>query len=72
MEDLPIGSKITLKVIETEGCDDCFFGGQNWIKNYLRGGLKQHLFLVKAASSQKQGMLARLDGTNVIFKEVKE
>lgn len=38
MEDLPIGSKITLKVIETEGCDDCFFGGQNWRKNYLRGG----------------------------------
>lgn len=28
MEDLPIGSEITLKVIETEGCNDCFFGGQ--------------------------------------------
>ena len=28
MEDLHIGSEITLKVIETEGCNDYFFGGQ--------------------------------------------
>lgn len=25
MEDLPIGSEIILKVVEHEGCDNCFF-----------------------------------------------
>lgn len=41
--------------------------------------MKQQVFLVKAASSKRRGMLAppdycynRLDGKNVIFKRIKE
>lgn len=58
MEDLPIGSEITLKVVEseTEECNGCFFD------NF--GGCTKGSFECIAGR--------RSDHKNVIFKEIKE
>lgn len=61
MEDLPIGSEITLKVVEseTEECNGCFFDGRN--------GCCVAISLVMECVPKY-----RSDGKNIIFKEVKE
>lgn len=54
MEDLPVGSEITLKVVEInkKSCSGCFFAKEGYAcPDYC---------------------YTRLDGKNVIFKEVKE
>lgn len=58
MEDLPIGSEIVLKVVEseTEECNGCFFD------NYG----------CNASDMFKCGYANRSDGKGIIFKEVKE
>lgn len=65
MEDLPIGSEIVLKVVEseTEECDDCFFGYDDTCYNPTYNGWGDG-FLCEPEE--------RSDGKHVIFKEVKE
>lgn len=60
MEDLPIGSEITLKVVEseTEGCNGCFFD---------RNGSCVAILLGMECVPKY-----RSDKNDVIFKEVKE
>lgn len=59
MEDLPIGSEIVLKVVEseTEECNGCFFDSKDSCGVWRN---------CSCASKQ------RSDHKNVIFKEVKE
>lgn len=56
MEDLPVGSEIILKVVETEevDCTGCFFAGDDIPCTGICCDFE------------------RSDGKNVIFKEVKE
>lgn len=59
MEDLPIGSEIVLKVVEseTEECNGCFFDSKKFCEVW-----QQYPCSIKERSDHK----------NVIFKEVKE
>lgn len=61
MEDLPIGSEITLKVVEDkkEECNGCFFFE-----------LSSDLY-TKTCTGFKCGSTERKDGKNVQFKRVK-
>lgn len=61
MEDLPIGSKIVLKVVETEKeqCNGCFF---DEIANCINIDMCNR---IKCASNERK------DGKNVQFKRVK-
>ena len=59
MEDLPIGAEITLKVVEHEGCDKCFFYE---IANNIN---------VDACERIKCARFERKDGKNVQFIRVK-
>ena len=68
MEDLPIGSEIVLKVVESEkeecnGCDDCFFGYDDTCYNPTYNGWGDGFLCEREERS---------DGKHVIFKEVKE
>lgn len=65
MEDLPIGSEIVLKVVEseTEECNGCFFGYDDTCYNPTYNGWGDG-FLCEPEE--------RSDGKHVIFKEVKE
>lgn len=62
MEDLPIGSEVVLKVVETKeaDCTGCFF---DEIANCINIDMCNR---IKCASNE------RSDKKNVIFKEVKE
>lgn len=62
MEDLPIGSEVVLKVVETKeaDCTGCFF---DEIANCINIDMCNR---IKCASNE------RSDHKNVIFKEVKE
>lgn len=59
MEDLPIGSEITLKVVESEKeeCNGCFF-------DEISSNIYENVCGVCSASTRK-------DGKNVQFKRVK-
>lgn len=61
MEDLPIGSEITLKVVESEeaDCSGCFF---DEIANCINIDMCNR---IKCASNERK------DGKNVQFKRVK-
>ena len=62
MEDLPIGSEITLKVVEDKKgeCNGCFF--YEFASDIY----------ADTCTGFKCGSTERKDGKNVIFKEVKE
>ena len=59
MEDLPIGSEIILKVVESNGCNGCFFDeiSSNIYENICKD-------ICCAAIDRK-------DGKNVQFKRIK-
>lgn len=59
MEDLPIGAEITLKVVEHEGCDKCFF-------YEIASNIN-----VNACERIKCARFERKDGKNVQFIRVK-
>ena len=61
MEDLPIGSEIVLKVVETEkpDCSGCFF---DEIANIINIEMCNR---IKCTSNERK------DGKNVLFKRVK-
>jgi uncharacterized Fe-S center protein len=65
MEDLPIGSEITLKVVEseTEECNGCFFCIEGTCYNPTRNDWADGF------QCQPED---RSDGKSIIFKEVKE
>ena len=62
MEDLPVGSEITLKVVEDKKgeCNGCFF--YEFTSDIY----------ADTCTGFKCGSTERKDGKNVIFKEVKE
>lgn len=62
MEDLPVGSEITLKVVEInkKSCSGCFFDGADDYCGATSLGLKLECFLQ-----------CRSGGKNVIYKKVK-
>ena len=62
MEDLPVGSQITLKVVEDKKgeCNGCFF--YEFASDIY----------ADTCTGFKCGSTERKDGKNVIFKEVKE
>ena len=62
MEELPVGSEITLKVVEDKKgeCNECFF--YEFASDIY----------ADTCSGFKCGSTERKDGKNVIFKEVKE
>ena len=62
MEDLPIGSEITMKVVEDKKgeCNGCFF--YEFASDIY----------ADTCTGFKCGSTERKDGKNVIFKEVKE
>lgn len=59
MEDLPIGAEVTLKVVDAEDCDGCFF---DEIINCINIDMCNR---IKCASNERK------DGKNVQFKRVK-
>lgn len=59
MEDLPVGAEITLKVVEHEGCDKCFF-------YEIASNIN-----VDACERIKCARFERKDGKNVQFIRVK-
>lgn len=65
MEDLPIGSEIVLKVVETKevDCTGCFFSIDGTCYNPTRNGW---------ADGFQCEPEDRSDGKSIIFKEVKE
>lgn len=58
MEDLPVGAEVTLKVVEAENCDGCFFDSK--------------MFCCEVWRKYPCSIKIRSDHKNVIFKEVKE
>lgn len=59
MKELPVGSEIVLKVVESEGCDECFF-------NKLSSEISENICKrIKCALNE------RIDKKNVQFKMVK-
>ena len=66
MEELKVGERATLEVIEQNvcnGCDDCFFGYDDICYNLTYNGWCDGF-----QCEPKE----RYDGKNVIFKEIKE
>ncbi len=59
MEDLPIGAEVVLKVVEHEGCDNCFFYE---IASNINADVCERI---------KCARIERKDGKNVQFKRVK-
>lgn len=60
MEDLPIGSEVTLKVVESECCcDGCFFAE---LESNIYENICEH---IKCSSNERK------DKKNVQFKRVK-
>ncbi len=59
MEDLPIGSEITLKVVESNSCDGCFF--VELATDIFENVCKR----IKCTADKRK------DGKNVQFKRVK-
>ena len=59
MEDLPIGSEIILKVVESDSCNGCFFAE-------LETDISENICKrIKCTASERKG------GKNVQFKRVK-
>ena len=59
MEDLPIGAEITLKVVENNSCNGCFFAELD--TDIFENVCKR----IKCTASERK------DGKNVQFKRVK-